>query len=238
MLIKLSLFTFYCLFSKHRFHPKYKPYAKFPDINLVQANRRIKFESGTVSPICLPYKNFVDTPTSSKFELKAYVAGWGRETSQNRQPEEPVCHTNGLGPSPYSVCSFPFKSEGKKFFSCIKTEPPPSFRHYICNDFFEWAKHKNVSLWIGSHNDSYLIKHFDKYKNQVRRIRCYNPVNKHGWCGTCYDYEGGSIKSNEEGHCKKRGSSIGLYVGISLFLMRQFKSKIKFHFPIISRYNH
>ena len=73
MLIKLSLYTFYCLFSKHRFHPKYKPYAKFPDISLVQANRRIKFESGTVSPICLPYKNFVDTTNISPTNLMKFL---------------------------------------------------------------------------------------------------------------------------------------------------------------------
>ena len=201
------------LFFKYRFHPNYLPYQKYPDISLVKANRRIEFQVGSISPICLPFKKFVDIPPRSDFELKAYAAGWGRDTSAHRESSEPVCDTDGLGPSPYSACSFPFRFDGQNFSKCAKTEPPPSFKHYVCNDFFQWAKHKNVDLWIGNHNNSYLIKYFDKYNKQFKRIQCYNPESRHGWCGTCYDYEGESIKSQEEGYCKKR-KKIGLHIGI------------------------
>ena len=203
------------LFFKYRFPPNYIPYQKHPDISLVKANRRIEFQVGSISPICLPFKKFVDIPPKSNFELKAYVAGWGRDTSPHslEHPLVPVCHTDGLGPSPYSACSFPFSIDGQKFDKCTKTEPPPSFKHYVCNDFFQWAKHRNLDLWIGNHDNSYLIKYFDNYKNQTKRIQCYKPESRHGWCGTCYDYEGGSIKSQEEGYCKKR-KRIGLRIGI------------------------
>ena len=173
----------------------------------------------------------MDIPPRSDFELKAYVAGWGRDTSPNREPLEPVCHTDRLGPSPYSACSFPFRIDGKKFFECVTTEPPPSFKHHVCNDFFQWAKHKNTDLWIGNHNDSYLIKYFDKYKNQFKRIQCYKPESKHGWCGTCYDYEGESIKSQEEGYCKKR-KTIGLHIGI-FYLLINLKESMLFNFKCI-----
>lgn len=177
-------------------------YGKILDISLIKSNKKINFKAGSISPICLPDPDFTDIPIDTNTKLEAYVAGWGRTKAG-------LCDTDKFGPSPYGVCSFPFKYDGKKFYGCSKTEPPSS-KHPICEQFFQWSEDKNVHLWRDTHDKSYLIKYHDQYKDKTTKIRCYNPSNRFGWCGTCYDYFGKSVKPYEEGFCRNRGKKGGL----------------------------
>ena len=177
---------------------------------MLQADRRINFISGSISPICLPTQQFPDAPSSLDSELIAYVAGWGQTSSSNIDRFS-VCDTSGFGPSPHSVCSFPFHYDGKLIDKCVKIETPSS-KHHICKHFFQWAKNKTIDLWNEKLDKSYAIHYWDKNKNKSSKMRCYSPSNKFGWCGTCYDYAGKTVKVNEEGYCKKRKGH-GLKIG-------------------------
>ena len=174
------------------------------DICLIKSDRKIDFKAGSISPICLPDPDFTDTPIDTNMNLQAYVAGWGRTNSRGASEGLGLCGTDKFGPSPYGVCSFPFKYDEKIFNTCSKTEPPSS-KHPICEQFFQWAEHKNVDLWRDTHDKSYLIKYHDQYREKTTKIRCYNPSNRFGWCGTCYDYFGKSVKRYEEGFCGNGG---------------------------------
>ena len=173
-------------------------------------NKRIKFKPGVVSPICLPGRDLKDIPTQTDPELKAYIAGWGR-MSPDAENGRAFCDTKEFGPSPHTVCSFPFSYKGEIIHGCAKI-PSPSSHHVICRQFFEWAASKQLDLWNDKLNKSYVIKYWNKKAKKKSQIRCYSPATNNGWCGTCYDFKGSTTTANQEGYCKYR-KKIGWKIG-------------------------
>ena len=125
--------------------------------------------------------------------------GWGHTTPGKYGKS--LCYTNEFGPAPHTLCSFPFIHRNEVFRGCIKADVPSS-RHPVCRNFFKWANKVKLKSEEKNLDSSYSIE-FHRFKTgRVHHVRCYNPgIRDHGWCGTCYDFQGDSIQRNDEGYC-------------------------------------
>ena len=125
--------------------------------------------------------------------------GWGHTTPGKYGKS--LCYTNEFGPAPHTLCSFPFIHRNEVFRGCIKADVPSS-RHPVCRNFFKWANKVKLKSKEKNLDSSYSIE-FHRFKTgRVHHVRCYNPgIRDHGWCGTCYDFQGDSIQRNDEGYC-------------------------------------
>ena len=176
-----------------RIHYNYRPPRGAHDLALVETTNKVNFITDVISPICLPNTGLTDVPEDDDTYLKAYVAGWGMN-------KDIKCTTNEFGPSPHHVCSS-FTHKTKLVSSCIKTEPPSSY-HRVCKSFFKWAEDNDKDLWEEKFRTSYLIKYLKKGTNDTKKVTCYSPnAGKYGWCGTCYDFKGVTLRPNQEGYC-------------------------------------
>ena len=184
-----------------------------PDLALIELARWVEFKRGSVSPICLPYAGINDQLTKSEPEMKAYVAGWGNDAYSKR-----TCSTNEFGPAPHTMCSFPFRFANSVFPSKCTTISSPSTYNSVCRQFSNWAWSKRIDLWGSKLDKSYFIKYWNRTKGRrggIERITCYSPSTcRYGWCGTCYDYGGGLLKSDEEGYCSGKSSKHPLVYNI------------------------
>ena len=59
------------------------------------------------------------------------VAGWGAAQFS--------CDTDDFGPSPHSMCNFPFLHKGEMHRKCSHT-PTPGADNPVCAQFYAWAK--------------------------------------------------------------------------------------------------
>ena len=153
--------------------------------------RNFKFDD-FVGPICLPSSpNFFDRPESDEEEdLKAYVAGWGSTFG--------ACDTGSFGPTPHTMCKFPFIFEGRIYNQC-SFSPPPSAYNKICKEFFRRNRHINFN----DKKEAYKIYFWDKKASLARYTTCYSiSGSSHGWCGTCSP---GELLPGDEGYCDKYG---------------------------------
>ena len=164
-----------------------------PDLALVKVGRKIEFKRGIVAPVCLPPgPHYPDHPSRSGKVFKAYVAGWGAEYSQ--------CDSNLFGPSPHTMCKFPFVYNGILHKSCAHI-PPPSSDNEVCKQFHAWAKGKDPNFDPNDRSKVFSVFLWDLKVNKARVTTCYPLLAyESGWCGTCYE---GELKPGEEGFCDK-----------------------------------
>ena len=120
------------------------------------------------------------------------MAGWGAAFSQ--------CDSNMFGPSPHTMCKFPFVYKGKVHKECIKG-PPPSADNKVCQQFFKWLKKADKSYDYSDKSRQFSIYLWDPKINNARVTTCYSSESsEYGWCGTCYN---GELQPGQEGYCDK-----------------------------------
>ncbi|TRY62920.1 hypothetical protein TCAL_02031 [Tigriopus californicus] len=165
-----------------------------PDLALAKLDRDVVF-SASVFPICIPIANDFPDISNRDQKLQAFVAGWGAVYSQ--------CDTNDQGPSPHTMCKFPFVYQGMVHHQCAQM-PPPSHDNPVCQQFLRW--HSRVGsrgrIQMGQEG-TFSIFYWDDAAGRAERTTCYMPndrTSRFGWCGTCYS---GNLNPGQEGYCDK-----------------------------------
>jgi len=169
-----------------------------PDLSMAKLSRPVTFKTNVVAPICIPSEQ--DTMDTIKERNKVYIAGWGAQFS--------ACDTNENGPSPNTMCKFPFEHNGKKYDFCTH-DPNPAEMNPICKKFLEWStmvkiKHKKVNA--NGHAIPVKINY-----GQNQHIYCFDTKlggsHELGWCGTCYRGLDSFNDEGKEGYCNPFDSS-------------------------------
>ena len=134
-----------------------------PDLAIVELSQRVEFISNMISPICVP-----TTPRFNDRPKQAYVAGWGAAQFS--------CDTNDFGPSPHTMCNFPYVHNGEMHSKCSHT-PTPGADNPVCAQFFAWAKNKKRWRDRVGHNmdisESFKLYYWNEHHRKPSYTTCY-----------------------------------------------------------------
>jgi len=163
-----------------------------PDLSMAKLTRPVTFKTHVVAPICLPTET--DTINVLKERNKVYIAGWGAQFSS--------CDTNDSGPTPNTMCKFPFEHNGKKYDFCTH-DPTPAEVDPICKKFIQWSKSANVQIKkVNTKGEAIPVK--INYGQGLHKY-CFDTKmgggTAMGWCGTCYRGLANFNDEGKEGYC-------------------------------------